>query len=232
MIIQKSMKSSTLFILFSTLAVIMLAAFLYDYNNPNKLNEFIGKLQKTKSTPTPTYSPQNIKQKKVREYSKKKEKIYSWVDEDGVKRFSNTKPNTNKYVKSFNAIVKSSETKVIINNNSVIVPVTLRHNKRTVSTWLILDTGANVTSIHDDLANQLRISPESFSKFTIADGSIVNSGRKRIDSIKVGSKELYDCNISIIKYKGNSKTQGLLGMDFLKTVDFKIDHDRSVITWL
>jgi len=80
------------------------------------------------------------------------EKIYSWTDEAGIKHFSNIRPSkTAKNLKTTKA-VSNHEDSIIIENNQVLIPVTLTYNRKKVSTLLILDTGVSTTTIHDDFA--------------------------------------------------------------------------------
>lgn len=179
------------------------------------------------------------------------ELIYSWIDGDGVKQFSNVQPTGNKkalkVTKAYNStpskkisrrssissVGKARETRVYIRNNQILVPVKLGNNGREVSTLLLLDTGATTTSIHDDLANRFGYFEYQPSKSIIADGSTVKTKRTNFDYIIVGPHRINNFNATVIAYKGRSeKSKGLLGMNFLKNIKYMVDYNRQVIKWL
>ncbi|WP_158406128.1 aspartyl protease family protein [Desulfobacula toluolica] len=176
--------------------------------------------------------------------------IYSWVDEDGIKHFSDfppsnpnidfdsqvaiVSPKNKNYLKErvFRSIANEIETQALIQGNSVLVPVKLGYRGKEISTWLIFDTGATTTSIHNDIADKIGIIPFSLSKSTTADGSVIDKKNALLDYIVVGPYRIVNFRISIIDYKGNSGiSKGLLGMNFLKNVNYKINFKRKTIKW-
>lgn len=191
-------------------------------------------------------------QKKLVPPKQDDELIYSWIDADGVKRFSNVQPTGHnkkalKVTKAYNStpskklnrrssissVGNARETRVYIRNNRILVPVKLGNNGREVSTLLVLDTGASITSIHDDFADKFGYFHYTPSRSTIADGSIVDTKRTNFDYIIVGPHRINNFNTTVIVYKGRSeKSKGLLGMNFLKNVKYQLDYNRQVIKWL
>jgi predicted aspartyl protease len=127
---------------------------------------------------------------------------------------------------------KPRETSVLINGNQILVPVRLACNGREIRTFLILDTGATATMIHDDFANKFKISDYKHSKSMIADGSIVDTKITRFDYIIVGPHRMSNFRVDILDYKGSSgQAKGLLGMNFLKNINYEVDYSRNVIKW-
>lgn len=131
-------------------------------------------------------------------------------------------------------------TPVIIRNNSIYIPVELRHYSRKVKAHLILDTGAAMTVLHRNLANKLALVPKQRYKNVLSDGQ----GRQKqtelvsanLQRLRLGDLEWKDAIIwyhTERDYLGPPWSEdGLLGMDVLKHVDFRIDYDQSKIHWI
>jgi len=209
--------------------------------------------------PVSTYSAPSKKQTKTPpETSKKRlvspkksdEAIYSWVDENGVKKFSNIHPleakrdlvvtkavtstqskklDQESYISSASRV---KETSVFIENNQILIPVRLGNNGKEISTLLLLDTGATTTSIHNHFADKFGYFDYKHSKSQIADGSMVDTKTSNFDYIIIGPYQMNNFKIVVMNYQGGpSISNGLLGMNFLKNVKYQIDYQRKIIKW-
>lgn len=127
-----------------------------------------------------------------------------------------------------------TETDVLIAGNAVLVPVKLGYKKQELSTWLIFDTGATTTTLNKSVGNKLGIIPIDSEKITIADGTVIDTQKAILDYMIVGPYRMDNLQTVIIDHKNDSSSnmvKGLLGMNFLKNVNYKIDFDRKKIKW-
>jgi predicted aspartyl protease len=162
--------------------------------------------------------------------------VYCWTDQNGVRNFSNLPPPT--HVKDFetrkmpSAYHDSSETKVLIKENHVLVPVTLIYKGKEALTYLLLDTGATTTVVNRKVADLLKMNCSRHSYTRVADGRKVRVELADLDYIEVGPNRMPNFTTSIIDYQGNPEPyDGLLGMNFLKEVNYHVDFKRGVISW-
>jgi predicted aspartyl protease len=162
--------------------------------------------------------------------------VYCWTDQNGVRNFSNLAPPSQ--VKNFetrkmlSAYRDSSETKVLIKANQVLVPVTLIYGKNEVSTYLLLDTGASTTVLNERVADLLKVKSLRQGHARVADGSSVRVELVDLDYIVVGPNRIANFTTSIMGHQGSPEGfDGLLGMNFLREVNYHVDFNRGVISW-
>jgi predicted aspartyl protease len=124
------------------------------------------------------------------------------------------------------------ETKVTIIGNQVIVPVTLGYNGKEVQASLLLDTGASILALHQDIADQLLVRTFKKTKAQLAGGQIIDTEIARLSYVIVGPFKKTDLDAGIIKDKNFSTNyKGLLGMNFLRNLEYHIDFKRQVLKW-
>lgn len=124
-------------------------------------------------------------------------------------------------------------TPVVITRNQVLVPVTVSLRGRSVEARLLLDTGANITTISEELASRLGVEASDVrqGRATVADGRSVQGYLFTAESLSVGPQTRSNVRISILPGSGGERYDGLLGMDFLKHFRYHVDFERGVIEW-
>ncbi|HEY3308557.1 MAG TPA: retropepsin-like aspartic protease [Desulfuromonadaceae bacterium] len=121
-----------------------------------------------------------------------------------------------------------------INQNQVLIPVTLSYGNRTIEARLVLDTGASITVISTNLAEKLNINldraPRSHAQ--VVGGGIVTGWHTRLDRISAGPHTRAGIDVAVIPHNGRGMAiEGLLGMDFLRNYKYHIDFNSQSIDW-
>ena len=127
---------------------------------------------------------------------------------------------------------KKYETKVIIDGNRILVPVTLGNTGVEVSTLLLLDTGASQVVLFREIADQLNIIALQKGRAQVAGGNSIYSELGRVHFFKVGPISMKNIDVLVINHEGPPlKHSGMLGMTFLRNVEYNIDFKNQVIRW-
>lgn len=134
-------------------------------------------------------------------------------------------------LRELDAQMKALEMPVQIEHNSVLVPVRVVHRGRSVSTRLILDTGASSTVFHHASLSRLTLQTRPAGYAQVASGHLVETHSAQFDHIEIGPYSLRNQRAQLIDFQGNARHDGLLGMDFLRQVPYELDFDRSMMIW-
>ncbi len=125
------------------------------------------------------------------------------------------------------------ETKVVIEGNRILVPVTLGNHGHEVETLMLLDTGASQMVVHRDIADQLGVVTLKKMLSQVAGGQTIQTELGQLSYMKVGPISMRDPIVIIINHDGAPVGyKGLLGMNFLRNVQYNIDFQNQVIKWI
>ncbi|MEE9343623.1 MAG: retropepsin-like aspartic protease [Gammaproteobacteria bacterium] len=96
---------------------------------------------------------------------------------------------------------------------------------------LLIDTGASLTIFTPAMFSQLRTSYSDEGKltsFNTANGS-VQAPVYTIDSLRIGEWQVNDIEVGVLEIAGEPSVDGLLGMNYLRHVQFFIDQKSEVL---
>lgn len=124
------------------------------------------------------------------------------------------------------------ETPIRFSAGQVLLPVQLGYGRREVTAELVLDTGASITALHREVADRLAVRKFQKAQAQVAGGQIINVDLATLDYIRVGPFERRGIRASFLDFTGDrADHHGLLGMNFLQGLHYRIDYDRQVIRW-
>jgi clan AA aspartic protease (TIGR02281 family) len=184
-------------------------------------------------------------------------RIYIWTDAEGVKHYSQEPPPENatdvmvqdevRYDPSADAkshrtetepaagshsTTAAQQTRIVLEGNVILLPVTLVYEEREVDTMLVLDTGASSTVLTAALAERLGIKAAINAKVKVAGGELIDAQSVTLDSLSVGPHTRQAVSTLILRHQGApTKLQGALGLNFLKHYPYTIDMQQMVINW-
>ena len=129
------------------------------------------------------------------------------------------------------ALSKKMKTKVKIHQNKVIIPVNISHAGSRKIVNLLLDTGATSTVLNVDTLPDFNFKNARQTYAQVAGGGLIKTWLLSLKSLSFGPVSFDDKNVLMIDHQGTSSSDGLLGMDVLSKLDYKINFQDSHIIW-
>lgn len=124
------------------------------------------------------------------------------------------------------------ETRIEVKNERVLVPAVIGHAGREVKATLVLDTGASITTLNRAAVQKLNLPVVEQGTLLLPGGRTIAAEVVRLAYIRVGPHRLENFAAAVIEHAGPQvEYDGLLGMNFLKEVDYRINLKRRVIEW-
>lgn len=125
-------------------------------------------------------------------------------------------------------------TKVRIRGNAVLVPVTISCGGREADVQLLLDTGASSTTLHAAVADRLAVDLDRAKKarVQVVGGEVLEARVIQVDRLTVGPHTRRNVRAVVVPYKGPaSGYDGLLGMDVLRGLKYRVDFKKELLVW-
>lgn len=131
------------------------------------------------------------------------------------------------------SVLPNRETKVFLRGRHVLVPVRIRHKGRTLTLKLLLDTGASLVTLHKNAVKRLHFSNVRRVHFSSASGQTIPADLVELQEIRFGPIRKKNMAAGIIDYhqSGVRDYDGLLGMNALQGLDYRVDYDKQTIRW-
>ena len=127
--------------------------------------------------------------------------------------------------------LKQMETPVDISGNRIVIPVMVSRGNNKLSVQLVMDTGATNTVVHREVIGSLSGATYGFGEASLANGNRVKVDALNIDTLAVGPYKTGNMRIHVIDHAPGASYDGLLGMDFLSQIEYRIDFNRGVMVW-
>jgi len=162
--------------------------------------------------------------------------MYEYIDEHGAVSFTDDPGNIPKRsLKSKKLRPKDqedesmSETHFKLQNNHIVVPVTLSYKGKDVKGQFVFDTGAARTVISPHIARQFDIHTRD-TDIAMIQGvtGFALAGTLILDSISIGPNRVGNVEVMVTSF---GSYDGLLGNDVLSSSRFQVDYSARRISW-
>jgi len=124
--------------------------------------------------------------------------------------------------------------KVIIKGNAVIIPAKIKYGGNDAEIKLLLDTGASRTMISTDTADRLSINldRERKTQVHVVGGAALDAHIVKVNRLTFGIHTRRNWDVVVVPHNGTAiEYDGLLGMDVLRGLNYRVDFKKNTIVW-
>jgi len=110
------------------------------------------------------------------------------------------------------------------------IPIWSMAENRYLNAFMLIDTGANVTSFAQTALKRLGCYNENKKTRVTTASGVVDVYEVKFPKIRLGNTELVDVDVHSHIHLDNLLFDGIIGMNILRKFNFSVDFDKALLT--